>query len=61
MEDIRDYCETDVVNTYLVFRRFQLMRGHASREEHDKELRQVRAALAALDQPHWRDFLAAWA
>ena len=26
--DIRDYCETDVVSTYLVFLRFQLMRGH---------------------------------
>ena len=24
---IRNYCETDVVNTYLVFLRFQLMRG----------------------------------
>ena len=25
--EIRDYCETDVVNTYLVLLRFQLMRG----------------------------------
>ncbi len=24
---IRDYCETDVVNTYLMYCRFQLMRG----------------------------------
>jgi predicted PolB exonuclease-like 3'-5' exonuclease len=27
IEAIRNYCETDVVNTYLVFLRFQLMRG----------------------------------
>ena len=27
IDDIRAYCETDVVNTYLVYLRFQLMRG----------------------------------
>ena len=61
IEDIRRYCETDVANTYLVFQRFQLMRGRVSRKEHDDDLRQVREALAALDQPHWREFLANWA
>ena len=25
--DVRDYCETDVLNTYLVYQRFRLMRG----------------------------------
>ena len=27
IEQIRSYCETDVVNTYLLFNRFQKMRG----------------------------------
>src|SRR5437763_1990389 len=27
IDDIRKYCETDVANTYLVFQRFQLLRG----------------------------------
>ncbi len=27
LDEIRNYCETDVANTYLVFARFQLMRG----------------------------------
>ena len=27
LTSIRDYCETDVVNTYLVYCRFQKMRG----------------------------------
>ena len=36
--DIRDYCETDVVNTYLVLCRFRLMRGELSRSEYDAEL-----------------------
>jgi predicted PolB exonuclease-like 3'-5' exonuclease len=58
--DIRDYCETDVMNTYLVFLRFGLMRGEMSREEYDTEIRFVRAALAGLNKAHWREFLAAW-
>lgn len=59
-EDIRDYCETDVVNTYLVSTRFRLMRGEVSREEHLAELAFVRGELAKIDKPHWRQFLAAW-
>lgn len=57
---IRDYCETDVVNTYLVYLRFQKMRGNLTPAMHDKEVAVVRDHLAALDAPHWREFLAAW-
>ncbi len=57
---IRDYCETDALNTYLVYQRFQLLRGVASRASHDKEMADVREYLRALDRPHWRAFLAAW-
>ena len=57
---IRDYCETDVMNTYLVFLRFRLMRGEMSRAEYDAEIAFVRAELEKLDKPHWREFLAAW-
>lgn len=58
--EIRDYCETDVVNTFLVFLRFQLMRGALNREEYARELATVRGCLAKLNQEHWRQFLAAW-
>ena len=58
---IRDYCETDVMNTYLVFQRFRLMRGELSREAYDAEIDFVRAELKRLDKPHWREFVAAWA
>ena len=58
--DIRNYCETDVVNTYLVYLRFQLMRGHLSREAHGTEVAKVRESLAALNLPHWQEYLAAW-
>lgn len=58
---IRDYCETDVVNTYLVYCRFQKLRGHLTDAAYADEMRLVREALAARDDaPHWREFLAAW-
>ena len=58
---IRDYCETDVMNTYLVSLRFRLMRGELSRDEYDEELSFVRGELERLNKPHWQEFLAAWA
>jgi 3'-5' exonuclease len=58
--EIRDYCETDVVNTYLVLCRFKLMRGELSRAEYDAETAFVRGELARLDKPHWHEYLAAW-
>jgi predicted PolB exonuclease-like 3'-5' exonuclease len=58
---IRDYCETDVVNTYLVYLRFQKMRGQLSGRAHDAEVAVVRDHLASIGAPHWIEFLSAWA
>jgi predicted PolB exonuclease-like 3'-5' exonuclease len=58
--DIRDYCETDVANTYLVFCRFRLMRGEMTRGEYDAELLFVRQELGRLGRKHWDEYLAAW-
>jgi predicted PolB exonuclease-like 3'-5' exonuclease len=58
--EIRDYCETDVVNTYLVFNRFRRLRGELTAEEEGAEADFVRAQLARIDAAHWREFLAAW-
>ena len=60
LDEIRNYCETDVANTWLVFARFQLMRGALTRARYRKECELVRAELSKLDLPHWREFLAAW-
>ena len=57
---IRDYCETDAANTYLVYLRFQLMRGHLSPREYATEIALARDWVAAQDKTHWREFLAAW-
>jgi len=60
LAEIRNYCETDVVNTYLVFARFQLMRGQFSQARYDKECALVRSTLSKHTEPHWKEFLAAW-
>lgn len=58
--EIRDYCETDVVNTYLVYLRFQRMRGVMLAEEYEAELAVVRNTLKSIGAAHWEAFLAQW-
>jgi len=61
IEAIRNYCETDVMNTYLVFMRFQLMRGVVSPAGYAEEEKVVRAFLkdnAGIE--HWKKFAEAW-
>jgi 3'-5' exonuclease len=58
---IRRYCETDVLNTWLVYLRFALLRGQLSREEHADEVLRVRQYLAQSQEPHFAEFLGAWA
>jgi predicted PolB exonuclease-like 3'-5' exonuclease len=60
IEDIRNYCETDVLNTYLVYLRFELMRGNLDDVQYQKELTVVRDALDATGKPHLSRFLSAW-
>ena len=59
--DIRNYCETDVVNTYLVFLRFQAMRGALTHDEYTTRCERVRATLERSTEPHWQLFLSRWA
>jgi len=60
IEQIRSYCETDVVNTYLLFNRFQRMRGLLDEPQLAAEESLVRDSLQRLPAPHWREFLNAW-
>jgi predicted PolB exonuclease-like 3'-5' exonuclease len=60
IDDIRNYCETDVVNTYLLFLRFQHMRGHLDEVAMKHETGLVRATLDKAPEPHWKEFVAAW-
>jgi predicted PolB exonuclease-like 3'-5' exonuclease len=60
IEAIRNYCETDVLNTFLVYLRFELMRGMLSRDEFLGECERVRSSLRVHQKPHFEEFLAAW-
>jgi predicted PolB exonuclease-like 3'-5' exonuclease len=60
IDEIRDYCETDVLNTFLVYLRFEFMRGNLDETSLQREFDLVRSTLEAADQPHLNDFLAAW-
>lgn len=57
---IRAYCETDVANTYLMYCRFQLLRGHWSREEYNAEITLMRESVESWSGEHWRLFMQAW-
>ncbi len=57
---IRRYCETDVLNTYLIYLRFEAMRGRMSREHLAEEVARVKALLRGGTEPHLAEFLHAW-
>jgi predicted PolB exonuclease-like 3'-5' exonuclease len=57
---IRDYCETDVLNCYLIFLRFQHIRGFLDGTGLARELERVQRLLGESQAPHLRAFLEAW-
>ena len=61
-DDIRRYCETDVMNTYLVYCRFQKMRGGLTEAEYEQEIALVKETLGQLApmESHWDEYLKAW-
>jgi len=57
---IRNYCETDVLNTYLVFQRYELMRGRITAQGYQSELQRVRDYLRSENKAHFNEFLSNW-
>jgi len=60
IKEIRAYCETDVLNTWLIYVRFLLMRGELDAAGYRAEVDRARAFLAASAEKHWQEYLAAW-
>jgi hypothetical protein len=58
--EIRDYCEIDTANTYLLYLRFQKLRGTLTEAQYGKECELVRGTLEKHKAPHWREFLSRW-
>jgi len=60
IDDIRNYCETDVLNTYLIYLRFEFMRGNLDEKGLMREYQLVRSTLSSINLTHLNKFLAAW-
>lgn len=62
LKDIRDYCETDAANTYLMYMRFRMMSGALDADEYEVEIKRIKHYLAAQaeEKQHWAEFVAAW-
>jgi len=57
---IREYCETDVLNTWLIYLRFALLRGRLAREAYLDEVERVKLLLRSSRDPHLIAFQRAW-
>lgn len=62
VSEIRDYCETDVLNTYLVYLRLMQHRGTISTESYNQAVADIIALIEAEGEarPHLAEFLEAW-
>ena len=62
LDEIRRYCETDVMNTYLLYCRFQKMRAGLNEAQYEQEIALVKDTLGRLAEaePHWQEYLSAW-
>jgi hypothetical protein len=58
IKSIRDYCETDVLNTYCVYLRFELIRGTINHEEYAQQIQKLKNYLSIeQDKVHLQEFL----
>ena len=57
---VRRYCETDALNTYLIYLRFQFLRARLDRTALEAELERLRTLLRTSLEPHHAEFLKAW-
>jgi 3'-5' exonuclease len=57
---IRNYCETDVLNTYLVYLRFEKMRGILTKKAYDTACDLLKQTLESDKKPHLNAFLSTW-
>jgi predicted PolB exonuclease-like 3'-5' exonuclease len=61
LAEIRAYCETDVMNTWLLYCRLQCMRGQIDAAQYSERESQAREFMRASGANHWQEYLAAWA
>lgn len=59
IQDIRNYCETDVINTYLIYLRVIHHQGRISDESYKRNLNELKKYLEDFsgEKPHFAEFL----
>lgn len=62
LKDIRDYCETDVINTFLVYLRYMHHRGAISTPHYNDAIQQILTIIKneGNERPHLTEFKQAW-
>ena len=62
IEEIRNYCETDILNTYLVYLRYALHTGRLTPDGYDKAVSDLISLIETeqAKRPHLGEFLTAW-
>ena len=60
VEDIRNYCEHDVLNTYLIFIHYQAMIGKITNDELSTRIHSLKKLLLDTEKQHFQLFLSAW-
>ena len=60
IEDVRNYCEHDVLNTYLIFINYQAMIGKFTNEELSARIDSLKKLLLNSEKQHLKLFLSAW-
>lgn len=56
LSGIRNYCETDVLNTYCIYLRFELIRGMLNQKEYDQAIERLQVYLNSEEKPHLIEF-----
>lgn len=59
-DEVRAYCETDVVNTWLMYCRFRLIKGEIDSVTYEQEIQLVQDSLRQINEPHWQEYMATW-
>ena len=66
--EVKAYCETDVVNTYLVYLKYLKLTGSVSKEEYEDSILEIKSYLSNLLESdkgsnqikHWKTFINQW-
>ena len=60
IDEIRAYCETDVLNTYLVYLQFEKLRGKLDESGYAREAQRLVELLDQSNEGHLTEFLGQW-